>query len=36
MKVLVVDDSEIACMTSKKMLESFGYEVFTARDGNEA
>jgi DNA-binding response OmpR family regulator len=36
MKVLIADDEKIARMTMQKMLESFGYEVFSAGDGTEA
>ena len=36
MKVLIADDEKIARMIMQKMLETFGYEVYTAADGAEA
>ena len=34
--ILVVDDEAVVAEITKRRLESFGYEVFTAGDGNEA
>ncbi len=35
-KILVVEDDEMSLMICRKMLELLGYEVITARDGEEA
>jgi CheY-like chemotaxis protein len=34
--ILVVDDEEFTRLTAKRLLESLGYEVYTAADGVEA
>jgi putative two-component system response regulator len=36
MNILIVDDDEIALLTAKKILESEGYDVILASDGEEA